>query len=203
MFIVCFDLEGVFTPEVWINVALKTGIDELKLTTRDVSDYDLLMKRRLEILKENNISLKNIQDVIASMNLLSGAREFCDWIRTVTQIIIVTDSYIEFAKPFIEKLDYPVLFCHDLETNGDNMIINYRLRIENMKKKTVQAFKDLNYDVIAIGDSYNDIDMLLEAKHGILFRPPKNLINEFQQFPVVNEYSELKNILSNHLGLSK
>ena len=203
MFVVCLDLEGVFTPEVWINVALKMGIPELKLTTRDEPNYDKLMKRRLKILREHGITLKRIQEVIAGMELLPGAKEFLDWLRSMTQVIIVTDSYIEFAMPLIKKLGYPILLCHDLETDEDNIIINYRLRIRDMKKKTVQAFKEMNYIVIAVGDSYNDMDMLIEANQGILFRPPENIIKEFPQFPIVIEYSDLKKRLSNHLGLSE
>jgi len=203
MEIVLFDLEGVFTPEVWINVALKTGIDELKITTRDEPDYNKLMKRRLKILKEHRITLKNIQDIIAGMELLPGAREFIDWVRTVSQVIVVTDSYVEFATPLLEKLGYPTCFCHNLETNGDGIITDYKLRIENMKKETVKALKQMNYKVIATGDSYNDVAMLLEADNGILFRPPDNVVEEFPQFPVVTNYSELKRIIANHLGLQK
>lgn len=203
MFVVCLDLEGVFTPEVWINVALKMGIPELKLTTRDEPDYDKLMKRRLKILREHGITLKRIQEVIAGIELLPGAKEFLDWLRSMTQVIVVTDSYIEFAMPLIKKLGYPILLCHDLETDENNMIINYHLRIRDMKKKTVQAFKEMNYIVIAVGDSYNDMDMLIEANQGILFRPPENIIKEFPQFPMVIEYSDLKKRLSNHLGLSE
>ena len=203
MEILLFDLEGVFTPEVWINVALKTGIDELKVTTRDEPDYNKLMKKRLKILKENGITLKNIQEIIAGMELLPGAREFIDWVRTVTQVIVVTDSYVEFAMPLLEKLGYPTCFCHNLETNGEGIITDYKLRIENMKKETVKALKQMNYKVIATGDSYNDVAMLIEADNGILFRPPDNVVEEFPQFPVVTDYSELKKIIVNHLGLEK
>jgi len=203
MEIVLFDLEGVFTPEVWINVALKTGIDELKVTTRDEPDYNKLMKRRLKILKENGITLKKIQEIIAGMELLPGAREFIDWVRTVSQVIVVTDSYVEFAMPLLEKLGYPTCFCHNLETNGEGIITDYKLRIENMKKETVKALKQMNYKVIATGDSYNDVAMLIEADNGILFRPPDNVVEEFPQFPVVTDYSELKKIITNHLGLEK
>lgn len=203
MFIVCVDLEGVYTPEVWISVAKATGIGELKLTTRDVPDYDALMKRRLKILKEHKITLKDIQNVIAKMELLPGALEFSNWLRSVTQVVVVTDSYIEFAMPFMKKLGYPTLFCHDLETDKNGMITNYRLRINNMKKITVSAFKTMNYEVIAVGDSYNDIEMLKEANWGILFRPPEKVVLEFPQFPVVTEYSDLKEQISNHLRFKK
>ncbi|MHA1144215.1 MAG: bifunctional phosphoserine phosphatase/homoserine phosphotransferase ThrH [Candidatus Helarchaeota archaeon] len=199
MFIICFDLEGVFTPEVWINVAKETEIDELKLTTRDISDYDALMKQRLKILKEHGITLKNIQDIISKMELLPGAREFLDWIRTITQVLILSDTFIEFGMPFMKKLGYPTLLCHDLEVDEKGMISNYRLRIRDMKRQTVIALKKMNYDVIAIGDSYNDTGMLSEAKHGILFRPPESVIKEFPQFPVVTGYSDLKNLISKYL----
>ena len=203
MQILLFDLEGVFTPEVWINIALSTSIDELKVTTRDEPDYNKLMKRRLKILKENNITLKDIQEIIAGMELLPGAKKFIDWVRSVAQIIVVTDSFVEFATPLLEKLGYPTCFCHNLETNGNGIITDYKLRINDMKKETVKALKQMNYDVIAAGDSYNDVAMLLEADKGILFRPPDNVVEEFPQFPVVTDYSELKKIVANHLGLEK
>ncbi|MHA1508429.1 MAG: bifunctional phosphoserine phosphatase/homoserine phosphotransferase ThrH [Promethearchaeota archaeon] len=202
MNVLCFDLEGVFTPEVWIAVSKATGIDDLKLTTRDISDYDVLMKNRIEILKKNNITLKDIQDIISKMDLLPGAKEFLDYIRSVAQVVIVTDSFIDFVMPFMKKLGFPMCFCHNLETNEEGIITDYKIRISEMKKKTVLAFKKLNYDVIAAGDSYNDVSMLLEAKHGILFRPPKNVVEQFPELPVVNEYAELKELISNYLGLS-
>lgn len=202
MHIVCFDLEGVFTPEVWIAVSKATGIDDLKLTTRDISDYDVLMKNRIKILKKNGITLKDIQEVISNMELLSGAREFLDWIRSLVQIVIVTDSFIDFVMPFMEKLNFPMCFCHSLEIDEEGMIIDYKIRIKEMKKKTIIALKNLNYDVIAAGDSYNDIPMLLEAKRGVLFRPPNNVIEEYPDLPVVNEYSELKNQISKFLNLN-
>jgi len=203
MQILLFDLEGVFTPEVWINVALSTSIDELKVTTRDEPDYNKLMKRRLKILKENNITLKDIQEIIAGMELLPGAKEFMEWVRSVAQVIVVTDSYVEFATPLLEKLGYPTCFCHNLETNGNGIITDYKLRINDMKKETVKALKQMNYDVIAAGDSYNDVAMLIEADYGILFRPPDKVAEEFPQFPVVKDYSEFKKIVANHLGLEK
>jgi len=201
MYIVCFDLEGVFTPEVWIAVSKATGIDNLKLTTRDISDYDVLMKNRIAILKKNNITLKQVQEIISNMDLLSGARDFLDYIRSVTQVVIVTDSFIEFVMPFMKKLGFPLCFCHNLETNEEGMITDYKIRTHEMKKKTVVALKNLNYEVIAAGDSYNDVPMLLEAKHGILFRPPKNVVEQFPELPVVNEYEELKALVSKYLEL--
>ena len=202
MYIVCFDLEGVFTPEVWIAVSKATDIDDLKLTTRDISDYDVLMKNRIEILKKNGIALKDIQEIISNMELLPGAREFLDWIRSLAQVVIVTDSFIDFVMPFMKKLNFPMCFCHNLETDEEGMITDYKIRIRDMKKKTVLALKNLNYDVIAAGDSYNDIPMLLEAKHGVLFRPPKNVIEEYPELPVVHEYSELKDLISKFFDLS-
>jgi phosphoserine/homoserine phosphotransferase len=202
MYIVCFDLEGVFTPEVWIAVSKATGIDDLRLTTRDISDYDVLMKNRIAILKKNKITIKDIQEIISNMDLLPGAKEFLDYIRTIAQVVIVTDSFTEFIMPFMKKLGFPTCFCHNLEINEEGIITDYKIRISEMKKKTVLAFKKLNYEVIAAGDSYNDVSMLLEAKHGILFRPPKNVVEQFPELPVVNEYDELKDLISKYLGFS-
>jgi phosphoserine/homoserine phosphotransferase len=201
MYIVCFDLEGVFTPEVWIKVSETTGIDELKLTTRDISDYDALMKNRIAILKKNNFTLKDIQEIIVGMDLLSGAKEFLDFVRTIAQVVIVTDSFIEFVMPFLKKLGYPMCFCHNLEVNEQGIITDYKIRTSEMKKKTVLALKKLKYEVIAAGDSYNDISMLLEAKHAILFRPPKKVIEQFPELSVVNEYEEFKALISKYLGV--
>ena len=200
MYIVCFDLEGVFTPEVWIAVSKATGIDDLKLTTRDISDYDVLMKNRIAILKKNKITIENIQEIISNMDLLPGAKEFLDHIRTIAQVVIVTDSFIEFVMPFMKKLGFPLCFCHNLEIDEEGMITDYKIRTNEMKKKTVLAFKKLNYEVIAAGDSYNDVSMLLEAKHGILFRPPKNVVEQFPELPVVKEYDNLKDLISKYLG---
>ena len=202
MYIACFDLEGVFTPEVWIEVSNSTGIDELKLTTRDISDYDLLMKNRIDLLKKYHVTLKDIQDIIMNMKLLPGARKFLDDLRNVVQMVIVTDSFIEFVGPFLEKLGYPICFCHNLEISKEGLITNYKIRLRDMKRKTVLALKELNYEIIATGDSYNDVPMLQEADHGILFRPPNKVFDEFPQFPVTKEYSELKDLIFNYLGLS-
>jgi phosphoserine/homoserine phosphotransferase len=201
MFIVCLDLEGVFTPEIWEAVSNNYGIERLSLTTRDIPDYDVLMKQRLKILQENKITLKDLQVIIEKIDLLPGSFEFLEWLQQYTQIIIVTDSFVEFIKPLAQKLNYPMIFCHDLEINKDGFITNYNLRLKNMKKKTVNAFKALNYNVIAIGDSYNDIEMLKDADYGILFRPPNNVKDEFPQFTVTTEFSELKIFISNHLGI--
>lgn len=203
MDIVCLDLEGIFTPEIWEVVAATSGIDELRLTTRDIPDYDVLMRKRLEILESNNISLNDIQEIISKIELLPGALEFSNWLRSNAQVIIVTDSFIEFIQPFAKKLNYPLIFCHSLEINEKGMIVNYKLRLEDMKKKTINAFKNMNYTIIAVGDSYNDIGMLKKADYGILFRPPENVMREYPEFPVIIDYSKLKSLISNHLGIKE
>jgi len=201
MFMICLDLEGIFTPEIWINIAKKTGIEELKLTTRDISDYDELMKNRIRILKERHITLKDIQKIINEMELLPGALDFIEWLRRHTQFLIVSDTFIEFGMLLMKKMNYPTLLCHDLEINNAGMIKNYRIRINDMKRKTVNALLQMNYKVIAIGDSYNDIGMLSDATFGILFRPPPNVVKEFPNFPVANNYSELKKLISEYLDI--
>ena len=192
MYIVCSDLEGIFTPEIWINVAEITGIDELRLTTRDISDYDVLMKKRLAILDEHNLKLSDIQAVIAKMEPVAGALGFLNWLRAIVPLIIVSDTYVEFAGPLMEKLGHPTLFCNTLSVNGDGAISGYNLRQPDGKKKVALALKSLNYEVIAVGDSYNDITMLQAADHAILYRPPDNVKAEFNQFPTAYNYAELK-----------
>lgn len=200
MNIVCSDLEGVFVPEVWINVARKTGIDELKLTTRDISDYDVLMKRRLAILADNHLTIKDITDVIATIEPLEGAVAFLDWLRREAPVIIVSDTFTQFAGPLMEKLKMPALFCNELIIGDNGTVTGYALRQKDGKRKTVQALKSLNYRVAAMGDSYNDISMLKEAECGILFRPPENVIAEFPQFPVITDYAQLKEMLAESLA---
>ena len=200
MNIICSDLEGVFTPEIWINVAEKTGIEELRLTTRDIADYDVLMKRRLTILDENNLKIDDIKAVIATMNPLDGAVEFLNWLRSCTQIIVVSDTFDQFARPLMEKLGWPTLFCHTLSISPDGFISDYILRQKDAKREAVVALKSLNYSTIALGDSYNDITMLKEADNGILFNPPDNVINEYPEFPVTFSYEELKSIIENILS---
>jgi len=199
MYIICSDLEGIFVPEVWINVAEKTGIEELRLTTRDISDYDVLMKKRLSILDKNGLRLKDITDAIATMEPLDGALEFLEWLRSQIELIIVSDTYVEFAKPLMEKLKWPTLFCHSLSVDKKGKITGYNLRQKESKKKTVLSLQSLNYKVIAIGDSYNDITMLKEADKKILFRPPDNVKDEFPQFSVSYGYEELKKIIQKTL----
>ena len=192
MDLVCSDLEGIFTPEIWINVAEITGIEELRLTTRDISDYDVLMRKRLAILKENNLKIDDIQAVIAKMQPLEGALEFLTWLRSRVPVIIVSDTYVEFAGPLMEKLERPTLFCNTLSIADDGTISGYNLRQADGKKKVAQALKDLNYRVIAIGDSYNDITMLKAADRAILYRPPENVAAEYQELPTAFNYDELK-----------
>ena len=192
MEIACLDLEGVLIPEVWINFAERTGIDALKATTRDIPDYDELMTMRLEILRDNKLGIKDIQDVIDGMDPLPGAAEALDWLRERFQVVILSDTFYEFAEPFMRKLGWPTILCHKLEIDADGMIANYLIRQPDPKRTSVKAFHSLKYRCIATGDSYNDTTMLSEADAGILFRPPQNVIDEFPQFPVAREYSELQ-----------
>ncbi|MEJ2296178.1 MAG: bifunctional phosphoserine phosphatase/homoserine phosphotransferase ThrH [Candidatus Lokiarchaeota archaeon] len=192
MFITCLDLEGVLIPEIWIAIAKSTKIQRLEITTRNEPDYDKLMKKRIEILNSNKISIFELQNIIKKMHPLPGAKIFLEWLHEFSEIFILTDSYIEFAKPIVRVLGNYALFCHNLELNDEGKIIDYKLRLQNMKKITVQKLRELNYIIIAVGDSYNDIEMLKEADQGILFRPPKKISDEFSQFPVAFEYDELK-----------
>jgi phosphoserine/homoserine phosphotransferase len=192
MYIICSDLEGVFVPEIWINVAKKTGIEALKLTTRDISDYDVLMKKRLSILDEHKLKLSDIQTVIKTIDPLEGAVAFLNWIREKYQIIIVSDTFVEFASPLMEKLGRPSLFCNSLIVEPDGSISGYTLRQKDGKRHVVQALKSLSYQVLAFGDSYNDITMLKEADASFLFRPPANVVTEFPDIQPTNEYSQLK-----------
>ncbi|MDY6831616.1 MAG: bifunctional phosphoserine phosphatase/homoserine phosphotransferase ThrH [Thermodesulfobacteriota bacterium] len=200
MNIVCCDLEGVFVPEIWINVAEKTGIDELRLTTRDIPDYDVLMKKRLAILADHGLKLADITDVIATIDPLEGALEFLTWLRKQTQVIIVSDTFTQFAGPLMEKLLLPTLFCNTLTIGDDGAIVDYNLRQKDGKRRTVLALRTLNYHITAMGDSYNDTGMLAEADLGILFRPPENVVREFPQFPVVTDYDALRELLADSLA---
>jgi len=192
MYLVCADLEGIFTPEIWINVAVRTGIEELRLTTRDISDYDVLMQKRLAILGKHGLKLRDIQAVISKMEPLDGALDFLNWLRSRLQVIIVSDTYVEFAGPLLEKLGWPTLFCNTLSVAADGSISGYNLRQKDGKRKVAAALKNLNYKVIAIGDSYNDITMLKVAEKAVLFRPPDNVKVEFPQFPITTNYTEVK-----------
>ena len=191
MELACLDLEGVLIPEIWINVAERTGISALRLTTRDIPDYDELMRGRLALLDQHQLKLTDIQRVIASMEPLEGAAEFLDWLREHFQVLILSDTYYEFAMPLLRQLGSPALFCHKLEVHADR-ITGYTLRQADAKRQAVRAFHGLNFRVIAAGDSYNDTAMLAEADAGILFRPPQNVIDEFPQFPVTRTFAEMR-----------
>jgi phosphoserine / homoserine phosphotransferase len=197
MYIFCSDLEGVFVPEIWINVAIQTKIDDLKLTTRDISDYDVLMKRRIAILKEHGLTLHDIQAVIRKIDPLDGAIEFLDWIRSRHQMIIVSDTFVQFAGPLMEKLGRPTLFCNSLIVAFDGTITGYELRQKDGKRKVVEALKSLDYRVIAFGDSYNDITMLKKADSSFLFCPPENVKKECPEIPVVENYIQLRESIEN------
>jgi len=196
--IVSLDLEGVLVPEIWIAVAEKTGIEALRRTTRDEPDYDLLMRSRLDIMRENNLKLSDIQDVIASLSPLEGAKGFLDELRAQTQVVILSDTFVQFANPLMRQLDWPAIFCNHLEVS-DDVVVNYHLRQPDQKRQSVVAFKSLNFEVIAAGDSYNDTSMLTEANHGILFRAPENIQSEFPQFPAVTEFNELMRLIEDRL----
>lgn len=192
MQIVCLDLEGVLVPEIWIEFANRTGIAELRRTTRDEPNYDTLMKFRLDLLRQHKLGLPDIQKVIAEMGPMKGAKDFLDALRQDFQVIILSDTFYEFAMPLMQQLGMPTLFCHKLEADSTGMLVNYHLRMPNQKKEAVQRFKELNFKVIAAGDSYNDTAMLGEAHAGILFHPPENVIREFPQFPVALSYEALR-----------
>ena len=192
MEIACLDLEGVLIPEVWIEFAERTGIAELRATTRDVPDYDVLMKQRLRLLDQHGLRLPDIQAVIETMQPLPGAGEFLDWLRERFQVLILSDTYYQFSAPLMRQLGWPALFCHRLEVDAQGRVINYVLRQKDQKREAVKAIKGLNFRVIAAGDSYNDTNMLSEADAGILFNAPPNVIAEFPQFPAVEGYAALR-----------
>ncbi len=200
MHVVCCDLEGVFVPEIWINVAEKTGIEALRLTTRDISDYNVLMRKRLAILDANGLKLQDIQAVIATMEPLTGALAFLDWMRSVSQVIIVSDTFVQFADPLMQKLHRPTLFCNTLQVAPDGKVIDYHLRQPDGKRKVVEGLQSMNFKVVAMGDSYNDITMLQTAERGFLFRPPANVIDEYPQFPVTTDYNELQPLVEKALA---
>ena len=192
MEVACLDLEGVLIPEIWIEFANKTGIEELKATTRDIPDYDVLMKQRLRILAEHGYKLQDIQEVIATLSPLEGAREFIDWLRERFQVIILSDTFYEFSQPLMRQLGFPTLFCHRLVTDEEGNVVDYKLRQADPKRQSIRALQTIYYRTIAAGDSYNDTTMLAEADAGILFKSPQNVIDEFPQFPAVHEYEDLK-----------
>ena len=195
MDIVCLDLEGVLIPEIWIAFAEKTGIEELKATTRDIPDYNVLMRQRLDILKDKGLKLSDIQAVIATLSPMDGAKEFLDNLREAYQVIILSDTFYDFAKPLMVQLGQPTLFCHKLVIDGEGTVADYKLRQEDPKRNSVKALHGLNFHVFAAGDSYNDTTMLSEADAGFLFRAPDNVIEEFPQFRVTNDYTELREFI--------
>lgn len=190
--VVCLDLEGVLVPEIWINVAVKTGIDDLKITTREMPDYDKLMRQRLDILDRQALKIGDIQNVIAKMGPLEGATDFLAWLRERYQVIILSDTFYQFAQPLMRQLGFPTLFCNQLEIDRDGRIVSYHMRMQDPKKHAIAALKTLNFFTMAAGDSYNDTAMLDEADAGFFFRPPEHLPKEFPQFPVTQTYDELQ-----------
>ena len=193
--IACLDLEGVLLPEIWIKFAEKSGIDELKITTRDIPDYSKLMRTRLQILQTHNLKINDIQDVINTLEPLEGAKEFLSWLKSEFQVIILSDTFYEFSGPLMKQLDYPTLFCHQLVIDDKGSIVDFHLRQEDQKTKVVKALQGLNFKVISAGDSYNDTGMLQQADSGILFCPPESVIKEFPQFPIANNYKDFKALL--------
>jgi phosphoserine/homoserine phosphotransferase len=191
MFVVCLDLEGVLVPEIWIGVSKKTGIEELKLTTRDISDYDVLMKKRIGILDQHNLKLKDIQDVIATIKPLDGAEKFLNTLREMTQVVILSDTFTQFASPLMRQLEWPTIFCNELIIDNTNRIADYKLRQKDGKRHAVIGFRSMGYKTIAAGDSYNDLTMIKEADAGALFCPPEKIIEENPNIPVTFNYDEL------------
>ena len=192
MELACLDLEGVLVPEIWIEFAERTGIEALRATTRDIPDYDVLMKQRLALLDQHKLKIDDIQEVIAGLSPLPGAIEFVNWLRERFQVIILSDTFYDFSEPLMRQLGWPTLFCHRLITDGEGRVVDYKLRQKDPKRASVKAFHSLNYKVIAAGDSYNDTTMLNEADVGILFHAPQNVIDEFPQFTAVHEFDDLK-----------
>lgn len=197
----CLDMEGVLTPEIWLAVAAKTGIADLKVTTRDIPDYDELMQLRLKVLANHGVRITDIKKVVGELGPLPGASEFLDWLRARCQVVILSDTFYELVAPLMQQLKYPSIFCNSLEIDSEGFIRNYHLRQQDQKRQAVLALKGLNFRVLAAGDSYNDISMLNEADFGVLFRPPDSIALEFSQFPVVQSYDELKNEFCRRGGL--
>lgn len=197
MRVICLDMEGVLVPEIWLGVAAKTGIDELKLTTRDIKDYDELMRHRLNILEMHGIGMDLISSVIADMGPMEGAKDFLDELRSQAQVIILSDTFYGFAKPLMEQLDWPTLFCHYLDVNDNGRISGYRLRTTDHKTKSVKALKELNFVTAAMGDSYNDTGMIQAANTSCFFRSPQSVLDDFPAFPHFTDYGEAADFLLN------
>ena len=199
MNIVCLDLEGALVPEIWIAFAEETGIPELKRTTRDEPDYDKLMKYRINILKEHGLGLKEIQDTIAKIDPMPGAKEFLDELRAMTQVIIISDTFTQFAGPLMKKLGYPTIFCNSLEVAEDGEITGFKMRIENSKLTTVKALQSIGYQTIASGDSHNDLGMIKASKAGFLFRSTEEIKKEYPELPAFETYDELMDAIKKAL----
>ncbi len=197
--LIASDLEGVFLPEIWIAVAEKTGIQQLSLTTRDVADYDELMRMRIRVLAEHKLTMRDIHGVIGTMDPLPGAPAMIRWIQKRTRLIVLTDSYYEFVAPVLAKLGYPTIFAHSLQIDENNMMVGYQLRTEAGKRRAVRAFGDLGFRTMAFGDSYNDTAMLAEADQGALYCPPQKVIDEFPQYPVALDYAQLQRLIEEFL----
>lgn len=196
MNIVCLDFEGVLVPEIWIGLAERTGIDELKVTTRDITDYDELMKYRIALMKKHNLRFRDIQVAADSLEPLTGAAVFLAWLRREFQVVILSDTFYELSGPLVHKLGDPMILCHRLDVDDEGRIVGYRLRQADPKRAAVKAFKSMNYKIAAAGDSYNDISMLQEADFGVLFQPPVTVVRDYPEFKVSNTYTELEEILS-------
>ena len=203
MYITCLDMEGVLVPEIWIAFSEVSGIPELRRTTRDEPDYDKLMKWRIGILKEHGLGLKEIQNVIAQIEPLPGAREFLDELRSFTQVIIISDTFTEFAMPLMEKLGWPTLFCNSLEVAPSGEITGYKMRIQQSKLSTVKALQSIGFDTIASGDSYNDLDMILASKAGYLFRTTEKIRQDYPQLPAFEEFDELMAAIRKEKGITR
>lgn len=201
MYITCLDLEGVLVPEIWIAFAEASGIPELKRTTRDEPDYDKLMRWRLGILREHNLGLKEIQETIAGIDPTPGAREFLDELRSFTQVIIISDTFTQFASPLMKKLGWPTIFCNSLEVAENGEITGFKMRIENSKLATVKALQSIGYDTIASGDSYNDLDMIKASKAGFLFRSTDRIKADNPQLPAYETYNELMTAIKNEMNI--
>lgn len=199
----CLDMEGVLFPEIWLSLADKSGIQDLRLTTRDIADYDVLMKKRLDILKSHAITIHDIREVIQTIGPLPGVPEFLDWLRHRSQVIILSDTYYEFVGPLMEQLGFPTIFCHTLDIDAQGFIANYHLRQKDQKRHAVLALKSIGFHVLAGGDSYNDVSMLQAADAGVFFCPPESIIKEFPQFPVARNYDEFQDELARAGGFSR
>ncbi len=200
MDIICLDMEGVMVPEIWVNFAEETGIEELKLTTRDIKDYNELMDHRLKILDEHGLKINDIQEVISTLKPFDGAKDFLDWVRSHTQLVILSDTFNAFAKPLMDQLGLPTLFCHELEIDENGKITDYKLRMKDHKTHAVRAFQSLNFNIFAVGDSYNDTGMLKQAQKGVLFRSPQNVQADFPEFQTAETYEEMKELITEFLS---